>query len=252
MTTVEDRVANRVLQKCSQAIVDLINIDEVALRLHSKSRLTLQEFDRLESISTAQEKKKQFYRIVLADKGSAAYEDILEVLNDTAYHKPHVELADKLRKCHKCLLRRMTHSRSDENAPENAQLEEVSTASINMGEETTTACLESRLDSDDGSDVDDGDQLPDILCIETTARTNRSRKVLVQQKVSAPVSRSPSHRAADGPAASVVLSLSVGSLTTVTHLPSSIQESSDHTLCQQSVTSVKVNNLACNCMLAVI
>ena len=58
MTTVEDRVANRVLQKCSQAIVDLINIDEVTLRLHSKSRLTLQEFDRLESFSTAQEKKK--------------------------------------------------------------------------------------------------------------------------------------------------------------------------------------------------
>ena len=137
----------------------------------------------------------------------------------------------------------MTHSRSDENAPENAQLEEVSTASINMGEETTTACLERRLDSDDGSDVDDGDQFPDILCIETTARTNRSRKVLVQQKVSAPVSRSPSHRAADGPAASVVLSLSVGSLTTVTHLPSSIQESNDHTLYQQSVTSVKVNGL---------
>ena len=129
-TSVEDRVANRVLQKCSQAIVDHINVDEVTLRLHSKSRLTLQEYDRLEGISTTQEKKKQFYRVVLADKGSAAYKDILEVLNDTANYKPHAELVDKLKKCHKCLWRRMTQAGPPDEQP---QTEEASTASIKTG-----------------------------------------------------------------------------------------------------------------------
>lgn len=263
MTSVEDRVANRVLQKCSQAIVDLINIEEVTLQLHSKSRLTVHEFDRLESISIAQEKKKQFYRLVLAGKGSAAYEDILEVLHDTAGgNKAHAELADKLKKCHKSLSRNMTHSRSrsDENA--DAQTEEGSAESIKTGEETTTACLESRLDSDDGSDVDDtfdDDRLPDI-CIETTARTSRSRKLLVQHKVSTPVptaSHSQSHRATDGPAPSVVLSISVGQLTSVDHLSASIQDFSDRTFrCQQSATTVKVRkyiiySYSCNCMLTI-
>ena len=238
--------------RCKQSIAKVFSSDcgphqcrwSHFLRLHSKSRLTLQEFDRLEAISTTQEKKKQFYRVVLADKGSAAYKDILEVLNDTASYKPHVELADKLKKCHKCLWRRLTQGRPDEQA----QTEEASTASIKTGEETTTACSAESimLDSDDGSDVDEG-QLPDILRIETTAQTNQSRKVLV--KVSTPAAgvrlNSSSHRATDGPAANVVFTLSMGSQTSFTHMSSSIQNSSDHTLCQQCTSAKVMSSYSC-------
>ena len=136
MASCEDRIANRVLQECCQDIVDHINVDEVILRLHSKSRLTLQELNRLESIPIALERKEQLYILALANKGSAAFEGILEVLNDTALnYKPHADLADKLSKRYRHLSRRVTHE----------QARQVNTATL---EETTTVCLDSRLSHD--------------------------------------------------------------------------------------------------------
>lgn len=244
MATSEDRVANTVLQECCQDIVDHINVDEVILRLHSKSRLTFQELNRLESIPTVQEKKKQFYIVALANKGSAAFEGILEVLNDTALsYKPHADLADKLSKRHRHLSRRVTQG----------QARQITTATR---EETTTVCLENRLDNDrhnDNLDCDDDrpQPLPDVARIEATAQINqpRARGSLVGQNAAtsaAAVSESSIHNATDhgGPATSIFLSVSLGSSssTRVTQLSSSIQNISDDTvLCQsRSPSSVKV------------
>ena len=249
MASGEDRVANTVLQECCQDIVDHINVDEVILRLHSKSRLTLQELNRLESIPTVQEKKRQLYILVLANKGSAAFEGILEVLNDTSLnYKPHADLADKLSKRHRHLSRRVTH-------------EQARQASTTTNEETTsTSCLESRLSNDNLSDNLDADDdqlqlLPDVA-IEATAQTYqpRARASLVGQNISTPavtirtctsaaaVSPSSIHNAAtEGPATSLFLSLSLGSSssTKVTQLSSSIQNISDDTICR-APSSIKV------------
>ena len=101
-STVEDIIANKVLQECSQDIVDSIDVDLVILRLHSKGRLTTQD---IKDISTSQAKKRQLYILGLADKGSAAFKDIVDVLNDTALqYKPHADLADKLSKHYQHLL----------------------------------------------------------------------------------------------------------------------------------------------------
>ena len=101
-STVEDTIANKVLQECSQDIVDNIDVDLVILRLHSKGRLTTQD---IKDISTSQAKKRQLYILGLADKGSAAFKDIVDVLNDTASkYKPHADLADKLSKHYQHLL----------------------------------------------------------------------------------------------------------------------------------------------------
>ena len=237
MASCEDRIANTVLQECCQDIVDHNNVDEVILRLHSKSRLTLQELNRLESIPTAQERKKQLYILALANKGYAAFKGILEVLNDTALnYKPHADLADKLSKRHRHLSRRVTHE----------QARQVNTATL---EETTTVCLDSRL-SHDNLDADDDrlQSLPDVA-IEATAQTNqprRARASLVGQQVltsAAAVSpSSPTHNATGGPATSIFLSVSLGSSslsTSVTQLSSSIQDPGDDTICQ-TPSSVKV------------
>ena len=105
--TVEDIIANKVLEECSQDIVDKINVDLVILRLHSKCRLTAQDITRLGNISTSREKKRQLYMLALANKGSAAFQDIVDVLNDTALnheYEPHAVLADKLSKYYQHLL----------------------------------------------------------------------------------------------------------------------------------------------------
>lgn len=226
MATTEDRVANTALRECCQDIVDHIIVDEVILRLHSKGRLTLQQYDRLESISTERDKKRQFYRIALADKGSAAFEDILEVLDETAEYKSHADLVDKLRKRHRCVSRRMSHDRTGE----------VAAAVVEQREETTITSLENRPsnDDDDLNDNRSDSQLPDIVRIETTTQTSQSRALVVEQKISAPTTaagHNPLHKATGygGPAPSVVLSLSVGSLTSITQLSSSIQCVNDTT-----------------------
>ena len=225
MAATDDRVANTTLRECCQDIVDHIIVDEVILRLYSKGRLTLQQYDRLESISTERDKKRQFYRIALADKGSEAFKDILEVLSETAEYKSHADLVDKLKKRHRCVSRRMSHDHTGE----------VAAAVVEQREETTMTSLESRPSNDDDLNDNRGDgQLPDIVRIETTTQTSQSRALVVEQKISAPTTaagHNPLRKATGygGPAPSVVLSLSVGSLTSITQLSSSIQCVNDTT-----------------------
>ena len=114
MSSTEDRVANKVLQECSQEFVDDIKVDLVILRLHSKGWLTTQELRRIEEslpALTTQEKTKKLY-LALADKGLAAFEDIISILNDTAVdHRPHADLADKLsQRYRRCLSSQHSHS----------------------------------------------------------------------------------------------------------------------------------------------
>ena len=238
MASGEDRVANTVLQECCQDIVDHINVDEVILRLHSKSRLTLQELNRLECLPTVQEKKKQLYILALANKGSAAFEGILEVLNETALnYKPHADLADKLSKRHRHLSRRVTQEQARQ---------------VRSATREETISLESRLDDNDG--VDRLQPLPDVA-IEATAQINqpRSRVPLVSLNTStsaAAVSESPIHNPTEhgGPATSIFLSLSLGSSssTRVTQLSSSIQNNiSDD---NQTPSSVKVMTSSYTCV----
>ena len=142
----EDLIANKALQECSQDIVDNINVDLVILRLHSKGRLTTQDINRLENISTSQEKKRQLYIYALADKGSAAFKDFVDVLNDTGLnYKPHADLAGKLSKHHRSL-----HS---QHSNKQGEAQEVKTTDSVLVTKTATDDPESRC-SDDGNDVD--------------------------------------------------------------------------------------------------
>ena len=208
MASTEDSLANKVLQECCQDIVDHIDVDEVILRLYSKGKLTLQEFERLENIYTQRDKKRQPYRIALADKGRAAFEDILEVLNDTAGYKPHADLVDILRKRHRLVSTRVSRCMTHDQAGE------AGTAVIQKSEE---------------------DQLPDIVRIETASQTGQLHALLVEPKVEQNISVPTtvvSHNQVTGyggPAPSAFLSLSVGSLMSVTQLSSSIQSFSDTT-----------------------
>lgn len=244
MASVEDRVANKALQECCQDILDHINVDLVTFRLYSKSRLTVHEVSHIESIQTAQEKRKQLYILALADKGSEAYEDILQVLNDTASYKPHADLADKLSKRHKCLSQRLARSGyPGKHVHYQPPQEVVSTVSTRKRKET---CLESQSSDDEPDDVDDdsGDNhshnrllsrsLPDIAIVNT----RKPRTATARQKMPAPVpvDRNTSH---GEPAANKVLSLLVGQSTRVTQLSSSIQDTNALTACQQP-SSVEV------------
>lgn len=252
MALAEDRVANKVLRECCQDILDHINVDLVIFRLYSKCRLTVQEVSHLQSIQTAQERKEQLYMRGLADKGSAAFKDILEVLNDTSDYKPHADLADKLSKRHRCLSQRLSQSHPCKH---HSQVNTALTR-ITKRKETITPCLESQFrysdddDSDDDDDNDDDDNdsdqfrsraqsLPDVAIV-ATAKTSQSRKSRVKQKnPAAVVDRRTGYGATVEPAANRVLSLSVGSSSRVTRLSSSIQNTSDPTRCRPP-SSVKV------------
>ena len=241
MTSVEDRVANKALQECCQDILDHINVDLVTFRLYSKSRLTVHEVSRLESIQTAQEKKKQLYILALADKGSAAYEDILQILNDTASYQPHADLADKLSKRHKCLSQRLAQSGHPSKRVHYQPQEVGGTVSTRKRKET---CLESQPsgDDDDEEEEDDDDSgdnrshnrllsrsLPDIAIVEA----RKPRTTRAKQKIPPVVDRNMSR---GEPAANKVLSLLVGQSTRVTQLSSSIQDTNDPTACQQPLS----------------
>ena len=186
-----------------------------------------------------QEKKKQLYILALANKGSAAFEGILEVLNETALnYKPHADLADKLSKRHRHLSRRVTQEQARQ---------------VRSATREETISLESRLD-DDNDGVDRLQPLPDVA-IEATAQINqpRSRVPLVRQNIptsAAAVSESPilSPTEHGGPATSIFLSLSLGSSssTRVTQLSSSIQNNiSDD---NQTPSSVKVMASSYTCV----
>ena len=97
-TKPKDLVANKVLQECCQDIVDQVNIDEVILSMHAKSRLTVEELNRLNSIGmTEQEKKRLFYTTALANKGSAVFKDFIAILTDRpGNYAPHNDLVTKL------------------------------------------------------------------------------------------------------------------------------------------------------------
>ena len=243
----------QVLQECCQDILDHVNVDLVTFRLYSKSRLTVHEVSHLESIQTAQERKKQLYILALADKGSEAYEDILQILNDTGSYKPHADLADKLSKRHKCLSQRLAQSQKGKPYGKRVhyhQQREVDVVSTRKRKELVQPSDddEEEEEDDDYHGEDSGDNqsrnrllsqsLPDIAIVKTS---NKPRMTRVKQKFPGPlVDRNRGH---GEPAANKVLSLSVGQPTKVTQLLSSIQNTNDLTACQQP-PSVKVTQLA--------
>ena len=95
MTSFQNQIANAVFQQLSPEIVDHINVSEVILRLHARSRLTASEVEELESLGDAQ-KAKKLYLKALANKGLPALNDFIDVLNETAHYQPHAELVTKL------------------------------------------------------------------------------------------------------------------------------------------------------------
>ena len=144
-TCLEDRLANTVLQECCQDIVNYVNIDEIILPMHAKGRLTLEELNRLNSISmTDQEKKRLFYTIALADKGSEAFEDFIAVLQQSpGNYKPHDDLVSKLTQSHELHSRDYSHMRKQPNehcqAPEAKKKKtDMTSATSEMGSEAST------------------------------------------------------------------------------------------------------------------
>ena len=101
MSSVEDQIANKVLQDLYCEITDQLNIELVIPRLYSKRRITKSELDQLQNIVgnlTDQQKKYILYSTALADKGKHGLDAFLEVLDDTSIqYDPHAFLAGKLR-----------------------------------------------------------------------------------------------------------------------------------------------------------
>ena len=151
VSAAEDNIANKVFQECCQDIVNHINVDLVILPLHSKTWLTIQEFEHLQKNSTSEEKKRFLYINALSGKGSAAYKDILAILNDTgAHYKPHKDLVDILTNYHSRLsTQRVTRAHHDKYN----QTQEDRTASVRARKETTLDSIQIQL-GDDDDDVD--------------------------------------------------------------------------------------------------
>ena len=156
VSAAEDNIANKFFQECCQDIVNHINVDLVILPLYSKTWLTIQEVDHLQKISTAEEKKRLLYINALAGKGSAAYKDILAILNDTAaYYKPHKDLVDILTNYHSRLsTQRVTRAHHDKYN----QTREERTASVRIRKETTLDSIQIQLGDDPLGDDGDVDQ----------------------------------------------------------------------------------------------
>lgn len=225
---VEDAIANKVLQECSQDIVDNIDVDLVILRLHSKGRLTAKNINRLENISTSQEKKRQLYMLALADKGSAAFEDIVDVLNDTAKHQPHVDLADKLSKHYQRLL--------SQHSNKHGEPQEVKATVIKKKIETATDHLEKPY-SDNSNDIDrfsehSGDQsplLPDSIA-EDVVQPNYQSYVKQASNVDMMAGSSDDVEASTNIACGYQSSME--SSRRIPNLSSSLQDTSDNMMCQ--------------------
>ena len=150
----EDCIANRVLQECCQDIVNHINVDLVLLPLYSKTWLTIQEVDHLQTISTAQEKKRLLYIHALAGKGSVAFKDMLAILNDTgAYYKPHADLSVILRNYHSRLSAHDQYVARD-HRDKYSQTQEVKMAPVKARKETTIDSINIQLGGEDDEDVD--------------------------------------------------------------------------------------------------
>ena len=157
VSAIEDCIANKVLQECCQDIVNHINVDLVLFPLYSKTWLTVQEIDYLNGISTAQEKKRQLYIRALAGKGSAAYKDILTILNDTGtYYKPHADLALILSNYHSRLSTHDDQYVARVHRERYSQAQEVNTVPIKARKETTIDSIDP-LGGEDYSDDNDID-----------------------------------------------------------------------------------------------
>ena len=145
----EDHIANQVLQHCSQDIMSYININEVKMPMYSKGWLTLEELNHLNNISTTeQEKKEQFYLKALANKGSGAFNDFIEILRERpGNYVPHNDLVEILTQSHAChsrpAYRRTVMREPPEQAPEaKIQRTDMTSASsetnLQMSSDTST------------------------------------------------------------------------------------------------------------------
>lgn len=96
-----DIIANKVLQESCTDIIDLVNVDEIAPRLHSMKKLTLSDFNQIQNIHgnlTEEKRKYLLYFNALAGKGRPGLDAFLEALDKSAIqYDPHENLADKLR-----------------------------------------------------------------------------------------------------------------------------------------------------------
>ena len=115
MSSVEDQIANKVLQDLYCDIIDQLNVDAVAPRLYSKRRITKSEIDQLHNLSgnlIDQQRKHLLYSAALEGKGKPGLDVFLEVLDDTGIqYDPHALLADKLRAKFKEYLEKHEHLR---------------------------------------------------------------------------------------------------------------------------------------------
>lgn len=102
MSSLRDRLANKVLRELYCDIIEQVNVDEVSSRFYSKYRITLGQLNKLRNISyTDEDKKHTLYSVALAEKGEQALDAFLEVLDETSgQYKPHALLARRVReKC---------------------------------------------------------------------------------------------------------------------------------------------------------
>ena len=225
----EDIIANKVLQECSQDIVDNINVDLVIFRLHSKSRLTAQDINRLENITTSQEKKRQLYILALADKGSAAFKDIVDVLNGTALkYQPHADLADKLSKHYQRLLSQYSNKHGEP--------QEVEATVTKKRIETPTDNSERSCSDNDIDHFSDSEHSDDQLQLLPDVSTGDTSHV---QRVSASNTRRSTGHSVTSTNTTCGYQSSMESSRRVLNLSSSFQSTSDHMTCQ-TPSSVKV------------
>ena len=99
--SVDDHIANQVLQESYCDIIENLNVYEVSARLYPKYRITLSELDQLQNVHgilTDLERRHILYSTALAGKGKHALDAFLDVLDETAIeYKSHTYLANKLR-----------------------------------------------------------------------------------------------------------------------------------------------------------
>lgn len=100
-----NKIANKVLRESYEDIVDLVNVDHVALLLLSWDRLTSSDYDQLKNVrrpssyaQAEQNRKEQLYDNALRGKGIKGLDAFLKALDKTAdQYGPHAVLAKKLR-----------------------------------------------------------------------------------------------------------------------------------------------------------
>lgn len=107
MAMKKDTLANKVLWESREDIVNLVDVDQVALRFISWKRIQSTDLDQLQNVHSVvdQRRKEQLYDTALVGKGRRGLEALLKALDETAQqHKPHAVLAEKLRKAYSIIL----------------------------------------------------------------------------------------------------------------------------------------------------